>query len=159
VSVTSAGVDRGSVFTVKLSLLPRSTSPAISSVAAEADVPTRGHRVLVVDDNRDSAESMAMLLQATGHEVRTAHEGPDALAIAPEFRPAFVLLDIGLPGMNGYAVAERLRALPGFDKVVLIAMTGYGQEEDRKRSKQAGFDHHLVKPIDFDKLTEILKWE
>jgi CheY-like chemotaxis protein len=112
--------------------------------------------VLVVDDNRDSADSMALLLGASGHDVRTAQDGTSALAIAPEYKPDVVLLDIGLPGMNGYTVAERLRALPGGGNIVLIAMTGYGQEDDRRRSREAGFDHHLVKPVDFDVLAGIL---
>jgi CheY-like chemotaxis protein len=97
-----------------------------------------------------------MLLRATGHEVETAHDGPGALERAPQYLPEYVLLDIGLPGMNGYTVAERLRALPGLGSVKLIAMTGYGQEDDRKRSREAGFDHHLVKPVDFGTLCAIL---
>lgn len=119
--------------------------------------PATQLRVLVVDDNRDSAESMALLLRATGHDVRTASDGPSALVAAPEYKPQYVLLDIGLPGMNGYAVARRLRDLPELGSPVLIAMTGYGQEEDRKRSREAGFDHHLVKPVDFDALCSILR--
>lgn len=137
-------------------LVPHALELADSTASADAAPASRGRRVLVVDDNHDSAESMAMLLQVTGHEVRTAHEGTGALQIALEYRPECVLLDIGLPGMNGYAVAERLRALPGFGNVIMIAMTGYGQEEDRQRSREAGFDHHLVKPLDFDVLTSIL---
>jgi PAS domain S-box-containing protein len=156
VSVTSAGTGRGSEFTVRLPLLVHSAAEAESDGTLAVRPPTRGRRVLVVDDNRDSADSMAMVLGATGHEVRTAHDGPEALEVAAEYKPECVLLDIGLPGMNGYSVAERLRALPGCDQVVMIAMTGYGQEDDRRRSREAGFDHHLVKPVDFDVLTGIL---
>jgi CheY-like chemotaxis protein len=104
--------------------------------------------VLVVDDNADSAESLALLLTMKGHEVRTAHDGPAALAAAEAYRPEAVLLDIGLPGMDGHEVARRLRRLAGLDSIFLVALTGYGQEEDRRRAEQAGFDAHLVKPAD-----------
>src|SRR5688572_14583786 len=113
-------------------------------------------QVLVVDDNVDSAESMAMLLRAIGHAVHTAHDGIAALERAAASPPDYVLLDIGLPGMSGYAVAERLRAMPQTRTATLIAMTGYGQDEDRKRSREAGFDHHLVKPVDYETLLAIL---
>jgi two-component system, chemotaxis family, CheB/CheR fusion protein len=112
--------------------------------------------VLVVDDNRDAADSLAMLLRATGNEVQTAHDGSDALRIAEKWPPEYALLDIGLPGMSGYALAQRLRAMPGLPPLTLVAITGYGQEDDRRRSKEAGFDHHLVKPVDFDVLAAIL---
>jgi CheY-like chemotaxis protein len=102
----------------------------------------------VVDDNVDGADSLAVLLRLSGHAVRVCHDGPAALALADEFVPDLVLLDIGLPGMDGYEVARRLRARPGLDRVLLVALTGYGQEEDVRRSRQAGFDHHLVKPAD-----------
>ena len=104
--------------------------------------------MLVVDDNADGAESLVMLLRLGGHAVHVCHDGPAALALAGEFRPDLVLLDIGLPGMDGYEVARRLKALPGLDKVPLVALSGYGQEEDVRRSRQAGFDRHLVKPAD-----------
>jgi len=113
-------------------------------------------RVLVVDDNRDAAATLEMLVQLWGHEVRTAHTGPAALAEAAIYRPEVVLLDIGLPGMDGYEVAQRLRKLDGLEKVVLIAITGYGQEDDRRRSREAGVDQHLVKPVDPIQLQEVL---
>lgn len=113
-------------------------------------------RILVVDDNVDSADSMALLLSLDGHEVRTAFDGPGALSQAAGFQPRAVLLDIGLPGMDGYEVARRMRELPGLRDVLMIAITGYGQEEDRTRSKAAGFDHHLVKPVDPDTLSRLL---
>ena len=100
--------------------------------------------------------SLAMLLQESGHEVRTAHDGPTALEAALDYRPDVVLLDIGLPGLNGYEVAKRLRQQPALQNVVLVAMTGYGQETDRQRSQEAGFDHHLVKPVDHKQLSEVL---
>ena len=105
-------------------------------------------RILVVDDNVDAAESLALLLQMAGHQSRTAHDGPGPIAATDAFRPEVVLLDIGLPGMDGYEVARLLRERAGAEKLLLIAQTGYGQEEDRRRSRKAGFDAHLVKPVD-----------
>src|SRR5262249_37784704 len=113
-------------------------------------------RVLVVDDNTDAADSLAMLLRLTGHEVRIVHDGPAALESAATFRPDVVLLDIGLPGMDGYAVARHLREESCTREVLLIAVSGYGQEEDQLRSRQAGFDHHLVKPVEFTALQQLL---
>jgi CheY-like chemotaxis protein len=110
----------------------------------------------VVDDNIDSADSIAMLLQMSGHDVRVAYSGQDALDMAAEYQPDIVLLDIGLPGMDGYEVARRVRAQPQLEKVKLIAVTGYGQEADRRQSQEAGFDYHLVKPVDAQKLGELL---
>ncbi|HYU35621.1 MAG TPA: response regulator [Thermoanaerobaculia bacterium] len=111
-------------------------------------------RILVVDDNRDSAESLALLLELQGHEAQIAFEGPAALAIARTFNPDFVLLDIGLPGMDGYEVARRLREEGSASR--LVALTGYGLDEDRQRSLDAGFDDHLVKPVSLEDLARIL---
>jgi CheY-like chemotaxis protein len=97
-----------------------------------------------------------MLVKAAGHDVRTAHDGPVGLQAALDYRPNVVLLDIGLPGLNGFEVAERIRRQPALQSVVLVAMTGYGQETDRQRSQEAGFAHHLVKPADFGKVQQIL---
>ena len=114
-------------------------------------------RILLVDDLVEVAEDMASLLrEAFGHEVRTAHDGPSALQLAAEYRPELVLLDIGLPGMNGYELARRLRQQPGLGDVVLVALTGWGQEEDQRRSREAGFDAHLVKPVERSALTALL---
>jgi len=113
-------------------------------------------RVLVVDDNRDSATSLALLMKYLGHTVETAFDGPAALATAAKFNPAIVLLDIGLPGLNGYDVARSLRQDPLLKNVVLIAQTGWGQEEDRRKSREAGFDGHLVKPVDFNVLLDLI---
>jgi CheY-like chemotaxis protein len=104
--------------------------------------------VLVVDDNADVTDTVALLLKVDGHDVRTAPDGPSALAESQAFRPEVVILDIGLPGMDGYEVARHLRRQAGMKKAVLVALTGYGQEEDRRRSQEAGFDAHLVKPAD-----------
>ncbi len=110
----------------------------------------------MVDDNVDNAESLALLLQLAGHQTRTAHSGPGAMAAACTFRPEVVLLDIGLPGIDGYEVARRLREAARGEKMLLIAQTGYGQEEDRHRSLNAGFDAHLVKPVDPGALQALL---
>jgi CheY-like chemotaxis protein len=112
--------------------------------------------VLVVDDNVDTVTTLAMLVQESGHEARTAFDGLAVLEAALDYRPNVVLLDIGLPGLNGFEVAKQLRQQPTLKNVVLVAMTGYGQESDRKRSQEAGFDHHLVKPGDFGKVLQIL---
>ncbi len=113
-------------------------------------------RVLVVDDNVDTVTTLALLVQESGHEVRTAYDGPSAIEVGRAFEPDFILLDIGLPGKDGYQVAAELREDACCKDVVFIAITGYGMEEDRRRSKQAGFDHHLVKPADFGKVRQIL---
>lgn len=123
------------------------------------DGPGPGRRVLVVDDNLDSAETIALMAQLWGHDVRTANDGPSALTAAADYRPEVVLLDIGLPGMDGFEVARKLREQEWMDGVMLVAMTGYGQEEDRRRSKEAGFDHHMVKPIDPGALQTLLAGE
>jgi CheY-like chemotaxis protein len=112
--------------------------------------------VLVVDDHPDAADSLALLLGLWKHEVRTAPDGPTALRVAPDFRPDVVLLDIGLPKMNGYQVARELRKLPGLAGVVLVALTGYGQEDDRKQARAAGFARHLMKPVDPEELKRVL---
>jgi CheY-like chemotaxis protein len=105
-------------------------------------------RVLVVDDNIDAADSIAALLTLSGHQVQTALDGNAAVRIALSFRPEFIFLDIGMPGLDGFAVAQRLRAEPGFDAVRIIAVTGYGTEQDRSRSLESGFDQHYLKPVD-----------
>ena len=110
----------------------------------------------MVDDNVDGAESLSMLLGLGGYEVRTAHDGPGAVAEADRFRPDAVFLDIGLPGLSGYEVAERLRVTPAFARTLLVAVTGWGQDTDRRRSAAAGFDHHLVKPVDPDDIRRLL---
>lgn len=121
-----------------------------------ADGPKQKRRLLVVDDNRDAAESMSMLLEMWGHEVAFAYDGPSAIETVEHWQPQAVFLDIGLPGMDGYEVAERLRELPQAKDAVLIAITGYGQEDDRRRSRRAGIDHHLVKPVAPDALRDLI---
>jgi CheY-like chemotaxis protein len=112
--------------------------------------------VLVVDDNADAADSLAVLLGTQGHEVRVAYDGPGGLAAAAECRPDVVVCDIGMPGMSGLEVARRLRADPALADTLLVALTGWGQEEDRRRSREAGFDRHLTKPVDPGELQRVL---
>ena len=126
------------------------------AVRRERTAPAVSRRILVVDDERISAASLGMLLQLKGHEIRTAHDGLEAVGVADEFRPDVVLLDIGLPKMNGYDVAQRIRQQPWGQGMVLIALTGWGQETDRQRSQAAGFDHHLVKPVSPSALVHLL---
>ena len=127
-----------------------------SSDGAETSRQNAGRRILVVDDNTDAAESLAILLRLKGHEVRVAFEGASAIVTAREFHPQVVFLDIGMPAMDGYEVARRLRRENNVSAAMLIALTGYGQESDRQRSQEAGFDLHLVKPIDPMDLKQIL---
>ncbi len=152
---------QGSEFVVRLPLL-KAEGGRMKDEGSEGlnNSPVSPHpsslKVLVVDDNVDSAESLAMLLKVFKHDVRTAHDGQAGLKAALEDRPDVVLLDIGLPGLNGFEVAKHIRHLLADTNMVLVAMTGYGQESDRQRSQEAGFDHHLVKPTDFAKVLEIL---
>jgi CheY-like chemotaxis protein len=116
-----------------------------------------GRRILVVDDNEDAADSLSLLLCAMGCDARAAYDGRGALETAPEFRPSMILLDIGMPDMNGYEVARSLRKRAELADTVLVALTGWGQNEDRQRSREAGFHHHLVKPVDGAMLRELLR--
>jgi PAS domain S-box-containing protein len=157
ISAYSAGPGQGSEFVV---CLPVAESSLVESPAASPARVVRAHsqplRVLVVDDNRDARESMAMLLGFWGHEVSSAGDGAAALSLALKERPHVVLLDIGLPGIDGYEVARRIRAQENIGKPVLVAMTGYGQSEDRQRAREAGFSLHLVKPVEPEALQRAL---
>jgi PAS domain S-box-containing protein len=152
----SAGTGAGSQFTVRLPLLKsRSSNRRVNNEgAARARVPTR--RVLIADDNADAAGALATLLQLEGHDVVVAHDGEEAVMKASNFRPDLVFLDLGMPVMDGFEAARRLRALPDGEGIFLIALTGWGQASDRQRSREAGFDRHLVKPVDSAALTEVL---
>jgi CheY-like chemotaxis protein len=155
VEAHSEGQGRGSEFVVRLPMLieqPKSKTPR----ATVERTPTTSHRVLIVDDNRDAATSLAVLLRMTGNETRTAHDGLEAVEVAATFRPDVVLLDIGLPKLNGHDACRRIRAQPWGKDMVLVALTGWGQDEDRRQSKDAGFDHHMVKPVDFAELMGLL---
>ncbi len=146
---------QGSEFVVHLPVVPTHTAHQMSLVPETGKAPTRPLRVLVVDDNSDTVLSISMLLEASGHDVRTAHDGPTAVEVALDYRPDAVLMDIGLPGLNGYVVAKRLRQEPALNNVVQVALTGYGQEADRQRAMEAGFNHHLVKPARLEQLQRI----
>ena len=164
IAAHSEGAGRGTEFTVRLPALPPSraeASPAGAAPGPGAEAGPTGHRILVVDDNVDAARSLARVLtRLHGQEVEVAHDGPSALATAQAFRPEIVLLDIGMPVMDGFEVARRLRSRPEFARTRLIALTGWGQEADRQRSKEAGFDAHLVKPVSPEDLMKlVLPWK
>ena len=150
----SAGAGKGAEFTLRLAA---AEAPAVSDAGAAAALPSNGggQRVLIVDDNADAADTLEMVLRSLGYETRVAHDGAAALELAPAFRPHFVLLDIGMPGLDGYEVARRLRAIEG-PAMRIIAITGWGQEADRQRSREAGFDVHLVKPVEPAELVKVL---
>jgi CheY-like chemotaxis protein len=158
VEAHSAGLGKGSEFVVRLSLsvMAREAPEKREIDGRRQAVASSGRRLLVVDDNKDAADSLAMLLRMQGHEVRVAHNGPAALELTKGYRPEIVFLDIGMPGMDGYEVARRLRRQPGLENVRLAALTGWGQEEDRRRTAEAGFDHHLVKPVESSALQALL---
>jgi PAS domain S-box-containing protein len=157
VQARSAGLDCGSEFLVHLPGSLRIAAPAAPAAAKFQPAAANGaRRVLIADDNRDGAEIMAMLLAHSGYEVHLAHTGPDALALAAEQRPDFAILDIGMPGMNGYEVARGIRSQPWGAAMKLIAVTGWGQEDDKRKAKDAGFDHHLTKPIDPNALEQLM---
>ncbi|HEX2223414.1 MAG TPA: ATP-binding protein [Thermoanaerobaculia bacterium] len=160
IEARSAGLGMGTEIVVRLPALPPAVAemaPGRTASPRSGTAPVSPLKILVVDDNRDSAESLALLMGMTGHEVRTAYDGQFALVEARAFEPDVVVLDIGLPGMDGYQVAHHLRQEPGGERRMLLALTGYGQEEDRRRSLAAGFDHHLVKPIDLERFKELLE--
>ncbi len=155
ITVESEGLGHGSTFTVRLPL------HRTQQVARLPNIPSttgRGHsrKVLIVDDNRDAASSLSLILELAGHTVRTAFDGLEAVVAAGTFRPEIILLDIGLPNLNGYEVAKRIRQQDWGRNVHLIALTGWGQEEDRLRSKEAGFNKHMVKPVDLNELRRML---
>ena len=148
VTVESAGADRGTEFTVWLPLATRPTEEDSETGAPLRPADASPRRVLVVDDNVDAAEGAALILRTAGHVASTCYDGSSALTLAVELGPQVVLLDLGLPDLDGYEVARRLRELPSLSEVVIVAVTGYGQESDRRRGREAGIDHHLTKPVE-----------
>ena len=154
VEALSEGLGQGSEFIVHLPILRHAPPPPAPPLPVACET---SRRILIVDDNTDSARSMAILQTRRGHSTRVAFTGPDALAVATEFQPEVVLLDIGLPGMDGFEVARHLRAMPALAGALLIAMTGYASPEDLRAAKDAGFDEHLVKPVDLEILREWLR--
>jgi signal transduction histidine kinase/ActR/RegA family two-component response regulator len=156
VEAHSEGLGRGSEFTVRLPRVTVASPPTARSSVSDIPLSDKRRRILVVDDSRDGAEFLALLLRVSGHDTQEAHDGPAAIEAAQQFRPDAVLLDIGLPGMNGYEVCRRLREQEWGRDLVLIALTGWGQQEDVRRSREAGFNAHMVKPVDHDALIALL---
>ncbi len=154
--VHSAGLGHGTEVTVRLPILVDAPSPRPPVPILDDPKVTTARRVLVVDDNRDSADSLAMWLQMTGNETHTAHDGVEAVEAAATFRPDLVLLDIGLPKLNGYEACRQIRQQPWAKSMTLVALTGWGQEEDRRKCTAAGFNAHMVKPVDHAVLTKLL---
>jgi CheY-like chemotaxis protein len=150
----SGGPGRGSVFTVRLPLA--AAPPATATSLGRSMTSPVPRRVLMIEDYADARDSLRSLLELSGHEVREAADGPTGIELALRLQPDVVLIDIGLPGLDGYDVARRIRSAPQGHRMVLAAVTGYGQPEDRRRAEEAGFDAHLVKPVDPDQLTELL---
>ena len=156
-TAASAGPGQGSTFSIHLPLARKSAETQAEQISRSAGTATPPLRILVVEDDKDVADSTAMLLQEEGHDVRVAHDGTAGIDLALDQPPAVVLLDIGLPGLNGYEVARRLRTRRELDATWLVALTGWGQQQDRRRSEEAGMDHHLVKPVDASTLTALLR--
>ena len=154
IEAASAGAGRGAEFTVRLPLAAE--RPARSAGDKPGNAPLCAKRILVVDDNVDAADSLGSLLRVLGADVQVVHHGRDALAAFDAYRPGVVLLDIGMPEVDGYEVARVIRSRPQGERVPLVALTGWGQAEDRRRVRDAGFDHHLVKPADLDALRSLL---
>jgi len=156
VAADSAGQNMGSTFVIRLPTLVDSSQRPQSKAEGPARMSPPSLRILVVDDNRDAADSLAMLLRTSGNDIRTAYDGAEAVQLANDFEPEVVLLDIGLPNMDGHEVAQRIRQEPWGRRTCLIAVTGWSDEADRARSRAAGFDHHLVKPLDTGHLAQLL---
>jgi CheY-like chemotaxis protein len=160
IMATSAGPGQGSEFIVRLPTLDSAMAAADLSLNGGAKahlLPAVRQRILAVDDNVDAAQSLALLLKLQGHETTVAYDGPTALQAVQEFQPEVILLDIGLPRMDGYEVAKRLREAAGSEHLRIVAITGYGRDEDKNRSAAAGFDAHLVKPVDLEALSRLLR--
>jgi CheY-like chemotaxis protein len=156
IEAKSEGLGRGSEFVVRLPIVDDAMEPETGGPAARPE-PSPARRVLIVDDNEDAAASLALLLGITGNETHMVHDGLEAIEAIERLRPDIVLLDIGLPKLSGHDVCRRVRQAPWGRDIVLIALTGWGQEEDRRQSREAGFDGHLVKPVDHAALVELLR--
>jgi CheY-like chemotaxis protein len=156
VDMRSAGIGQGSEFVVRLPILEETVAVPAPAMTSDSAVTAAGLCILVVEDNRDAAEMLAMFLQINGHETHTAHDGVEAIEATTRLQPDLVLLDIGLPRLNGYEAGRRIREQHKRDRPVLVALSGWGQDEDRRRSEEAGFDAHLVKPVDEIALRKLL---
>jgi CheY-like chemotaxis protein len=149
---------RGSEFFIRIPVIDASApTQTIPSALKLPSVTASRLRVLIADDNEDAVDSLAMLIEEMGHETRVARDGADALATSAAFHPDVAFLDVGMPKLSGYEVGQRIRAEPWGDKVVLVALTGWGQAEDRRRSTEAGFDQHLVKPASIELIEKVLE--
>ena len=157
IEADSEGLGCGSEFTVRLPWRTTAGKSQHAAASASASQPARQRRILIADDNRDSAETLAALLRMEGHEVTSVHDGPVALSVFSQLKPDVALLDIGMPGLTGYEVARRMRQSGPKVSLTLIAITGWGQDIDKERAFAAGFDHHLTKPVDPQRLVELLK--
>jgi len=155
VEARSEGLGHGSTFVVRLPVVVDASTAHVSGDAEEMPA-TSTLRILIVDDNRDAADSLAMVLRSKGNDVRTGYDGKEGVDMAEAFRPDVILFDIGMPTLNGYEACRRIREQSWGHSIVLIAVTGWGQDEDRRRSSDAGFDHHLVKPVDVHSLLKVL---
>ena len=149
----SDGLGKGSEFLISL---PRDTVSRVPTISSAPLARTSRRRILIADDNQDAMETLKLLLEMDGHEIHTAPDGEAALALADRTTPEVMLLDLGMPGFSGFEVAARIRERSWGNEVMLIAITGWGQAEDRRRSLEAGFNHHLTKPIEFETLQELL---
>jgi signal transduction histidine kinase/CheY-like chemotaxis protein len=157
ISVSSAGPNQGSEFIVRLPRLPHAAiEPQLNEAASSS---SRARQIAIIEDNRDYREGLRLLLESWGHRVQEASNGPEGLELVYHARPEIVFVDLGLPGLDGYAVARALRSAPGGDAIVLVAVTGYGRVHDHRRSKDAGFDGHLTKPVSPHELAEVLRVE
>ena len=157
VDATSAGPNAGSTFTVRLPLAAGAGAAGRGAAAANADgADGEGMKILVVDDNVDAAVTLSMILEACGYSAQVAHDGARAVELAAAFRPQVAFLDIGMPGMDGYDTARAMRQVAGLENVTLVALTGWGADSDRQKSSEAGFDHHLTKPVQLDVVQELL---
>ena len=157
---SSDGLGKGSNFIVRLPLLPSSEPPveSVETPAVDSHLKrSKSRRILIVDDNQDAAETLGLIVESWGYQTAVAHDGPSALGVAKDFQPEIGLLDVGLPGMDGFELGKRLRELPGMHKLHLIAITGYGRDQDREAAHQAGFDRLLVKPLDPERLAPLLE--
>ena len=156
ITAESPGLEQGSTFTLRLPLASPMEETAPAEVASETEGEAAPLRILVVDDNIASAKTTGWMLELIGHEPTLAHDGPEALETARKLKPEVIMLDIGLPGMSGYDVCKELRRDPAFKDTILIAQTGWGQAKDRAESREAGFDHHLTKPVKLEQVAELL---
>jgi CheY-like chemotaxis protein len=154
IEARSEGEGQGSEFIVRLPVIMKAATPLPASEVEPKSQSER--RVLIVDDNLDSADSLAMLLNITGNKTFLAHDGVEALEAVEKYRPEVILLDIGLPKLDGHEVCRRVREQPWGKDIIIIALTGWGQDDDRRKSEEAGFNGHLVKPVDYDRLLELL---